>query len=984
MASARVPPPTSRPGAPTAGRSQTARFVGATVLVGFRTGASEGRRQRLMRRLGARDLRVIGAGTHVLRLARTSVPAAIAVLRRDPSVRYAEPDYIASASASAVPKDPSFGLQWGSQNTGQSIPFQDATEKLGTAGGGTPAADDRANWAWNSTQGSQGIVIGETDSGVNYNHPDLATNIWANPQGVGGCPAGTHGYNVVPSTPTCDPMDDDTEYGGHGTHVAGIMGAVGDNSAGVAGMNWRTTILPVKWLDSTGSGTTAGLISALSWLLSVKQAGVNLRVVNDSATFVGTAYSQALSNEIDVLGANNILFVTAAGNTGQNNDSSQTPRYPCNYHRANEICVTASDHNDSIPSWANYGPGTVDLAAPGVSIFSTLRNGSYGWLSGGSMASPQVAGAAALVLANNPTLSVTDVKNAILDNVDPIPGMSGLVRTGGRLDVCKAIPGCQQPALAATAQATPGSDGSSAVLNGAVSPQNTNTNFHFRYSLNSNMSGATNTGAQSAGSAGTSAPVSQNVTGLQANAKYYFQIEATNAAGTTDGAIRSFSTSLVGPAVSTQPASSLTGSSAVLDGTVNPENSPTTYRFDYSPSPDMSGASSTPPQSAGSGATGMPVSQPLAGLQPNTTYYFRIVATDAAQITSTGPVVSFVTSAPPLAATQPAQSIGPVSAVLSASVNPQNSPTSYVFEYSPNADMSGARQVPQENPLTVGSGDSPAAVSQPVSGLAPGTTYYFRVVATNEAGPVRTAEGSVLSFTTLPRATAVTLPAASVGSSSAVLSGLVNPRNSWTVYVFRYSTRADMTGATQPHGPSPAGSDGSSHLVTQAVSGLAPQRTYYFQVIAVSPAGITPGAVLAFTTAALSFRPPGPVAPTLSDRVPPGQTITSLLAHGLRVRVRASTRCSLSAVLLRPVVQKLSAHKRRTTTQRLASESRTLAGNRTLQFSITLSRSARRALAHSTRITLTLQLSAGVPGIRTPTTKQLRITLVRPTRPRRR
>ena len=124
-----------------------------------------------------------------------------------------------------------------------------------------------------------------------------------------------------------------------------------------------------------------------------------MRVVNDSATFVGTAYSQALSDEIDVLGANDILFVTAAGNTGDNNDNPSVRRYPCGYDRPNEICVTASDQNDRLPTWANYGATTVDLAAPGNNVYSTLRSGTYGYVSGGSMASPQVAGAAALILA---------------------------------------------------------------------------------------------------------------------------------------------------------------------------------------------------------------------------------------------------------------------------------------------------------------------------------------------------------------------------------------------------------------------------------------------------------------------------------------------------------------------------------------------------------------------------------------------------------
>jgi subtilisin family serine protease len=237
-------------------------------------------------------------------------------------------------------------------------------------------------------------------------------------------------------------MDDDTAYGGHGTHVGGILGAVGNNGAGVAGMNWQTTILPVKWLNSSAGGSTSGLISALQWFVAAKQAGVNVRVVNDSATFFGTEFSQALSEEIDVLGANNILFVTAAGNTGDNNDELSKRRYPCGYDRPTEICVSATDHNDLLPSWSNYGPHTVDLGAPGTSVYSTLRNGTYGYLSGGSMASPQVAGAAALILSASPTMTTTEVKADILNNVDPLPSLAGKVITGGRLDVCKALPGC--------------------------------------------------------------------------------------------------------------------------------------------------------------------------------------------------------------------------------------------------------------------------------------------------------------------------------------------------------------------------------------------------------------------------------------------------------------------------------------------------------------------------------------------------------------
>ncbi len=436
--------------------SASALYQQHVVLVGFRPGVSTARRDAIARAVGAkrakrlgppiRPVRIEGTATaqpqlsspFKLRVANMSIPAAARRLQRYREVAYAEPDYWMRASA--LPNDPSFPLQWGSSNTGQPIPTQESEEVLGNPLDGTPRADDGALKAWQISTGSRSIVIGETDSGIDYNHPDLAANIWSNPGGIGGCAAGTHGYNVLSSN--CNPMDEDTTYGGHGTHVAGIMGAVGNNGIGIAGMNWQTTILPVKWLRTAGWGETGALIEALQWLVAARQQGVNVRVVNDSDTFWGTAYSKALREEINVLDANNILLVTAAGNTGDDNDEVAVQRYPCSYDLANEICVTATNNNDVLPGWANYGPHTVDLAAPGVSIYSTLREGRYGYLSGGSMASPQVAGAAALILSVEPSLSTSALKADILENVDKLPSLAGKVITGGRLDVCRALPGC--------------------------------------------------------------------------------------------------------------------------------------------------------------------------------------------------------------------------------------------------------------------------------------------------------------------------------------------------------------------------------------------------------------------------------------------------------------------------------------------------------------------------------------------------------------
>jgi subtilisin family serine protease len=335
----------------------------------------------------------------------------------------------ALASQVVVPNDPSFGSQWGFQNTGQSV----------NGVTGTPGADVDATEAWALTTGDPSAVVVVLDSGVDLDHPDLAPNLWTNPGGVGGCAAGTHGYNVVPKVPTCDPSDDL----GHGTHVAGILGAAGNDGVGVAGVDWHATILPVKFVSALNKGPNGKLVKALDWILQIISQGVNVRVVNDSPTWGGTAFSAAVDERLEDLANAGVLFVAAAGNTKRNVDTN--PRYPCSYQAPNEVCVTATDQNDALWRKANYGVSTVDLAAPGVNIYSTLPEETYGFDSGGSMAVPMVSGAAMLALAQDPTLTVDALKARLLAAVDPLPSLTSKVRTGGRLDVCKALVGCPAP-----------------------------------------------------------------------------------------------------------------------------------------------------------------------------------------------------------------------------------------------------------------------------------------------------------------------------------------------------------------------------------------------------------------------------------------------------------------------------------------------------------------------------------------------------------
>lgn len=410
-------------------------FRDGTVLVRFGVNTTPNQRASVVASIMGKEEVVIGQDVHVLKVPEGKVQQIVEALNRRPEVKYAEPDFRQVVSGS--PNDAKFSLQWGFRNTGQIV-----NGVTGTAG-----ADEAAVAAWDVSTGSRNVVVAVLDTGINYNHEDLAANVWSNPGGINGCVAGTHGFNVL--NDTCDPMDDDTSYSGHGSHVAGIIGAVTNNAVGVAGVNWQASLLAVKWVSSNGTGYTSDLIKAMDWVIKAKNAGVNIRVANDSPTWSGTAVSQALSDEIDLLGTNDILFVAAAGNTSQNNDT--TPRYPCSYTRPNEICVAASDQDDELASFSNYGSKTVDLAAPGKNIYSTLKGStSYGYISGCSMSAAQVSGAAALILSQG-YKSVSDLKATIVNAVDLLPAFASTTRTGGRLNLCKALAGCMPTAPVNTA-----------------------------------------------------------------------------------------------------------------------------------------------------------------------------------------------------------------------------------------------------------------------------------------------------------------------------------------------------------------------------------------------------------------------------------------------------------------------------------------------------------------------------------------------------
>ncbi len=406
------------------------RAAAGEVLVKFRS-LGAGELSSIMVDYEFGDGKHIGGVRHLYRLrgGKRNLPSLIQRLSSNPQVEYVEPNYVVEAVD--IPNDALFGQLWGLQNIGQPI--------AGTPG--TSGADIDAVGAWGISTGSRANLVAVVDTGIDYTHPDLADNIWSAPAAftisIGGqaitCPAGSHGFNAI--TSTCDPMDD--HY--HGTHCSGTIGAVGNNSIGVVGVNWTTQIIGAKFLNASGSGYISDAINAIEFLVQAKSvAGANIRVVSNS--WGGGGFSQAFLDEINR--ANDMLFVFAAGNDATNNDT--TPFYPASYTAANLIAVAASDNNDRLAAFSNYGASSVHLGAPGVNILSTTPGSGYQYLSGTSMATPHVAGTAALVLSKC-SLDIPGIEKNLLDNVDPLSSLAGMTVTGGRLNAYKALSACSGP-----------------------------------------------------------------------------------------------------------------------------------------------------------------------------------------------------------------------------------------------------------------------------------------------------------------------------------------------------------------------------------------------------------------------------------------------------------------------------------------------------------------------------------------------------------
>ena len=415
----------------------------AEVLVRFKPGVSEERMEEIAASLNDRvedEIESVEGLAAIDDLDNAEAERVAEEYAALPEVEYAEPNFrietepigvsysfgFSGRSAAPLPpggpNDPLLAEQWGLVNTGQR--------------NGRAEADISAFAAWDKTQGSRKVVVAVLDSGVDYTHPDLAGNMWHRPDDMEmyrddqlGLIDDYDGFSALAEER--DPMDEN----GHGTHCAGIVGAEGDNNLGIAGVNWRVEIMPLKFMGRGGFGSTKDAIAAINYVIARKKDGVNVRVI--SASWGSTARSKALEDVIRKAGEADILFVAAAGNDGA--DADRRPHYPSGYKLPNVLAVAALDRRDELASFSNYGAKGVHVAAPGKEILSTWLGGGYEEHSGTSMATPFVAGVAGLVLSVEPNLSVKELRDRLTNTVDKLDSLKGKISSGGRVNAARAV-----------------------------------------------------------------------------------------------------------------------------------------------------------------------------------------------------------------------------------------------------------------------------------------------------------------------------------------------------------------------------------------------------------------------------------------------------------------------------------------------------------------------------------------------------------------
>lgn len=378
------------------------------------------------------ELWIIGADQ------KLAVPDLVNKYKNHPNIELIEPNYLYTID-DIIPNDPLFTKLWGLNNIGQN-----------------PEADINATAGWGIKQESASIKVAVIDTGIDWGHPDLVDNIWQNSgedaDGDGHVMEWIEGQWVFDPGDENGIDDDNNGYvddfvgwdfynndnnpyddNGHGTHVAGTIGAKGNNGIGVAGVTWNVQMAGLKFLSGRGGGRNSDAIAAVNYAVNM-----GMHISNNS--WGGGNYSTSLYNAIQNGANQNHLFIAAAGNNGFNTDI--TPIYPAAYNLDNIVSVTATDSIDNLAHFSNYGATTVDLGAPGTKILSCFPNNSYRELSGTSMATPHVTGACALLMEQYPNTPYADLKDILLSTVDPIPALTGKTLSEGRLNLCKLLGGC--------------------------------------------------------------------------------------------------------------------------------------------------------------------------------------------------------------------------------------------------------------------------------------------------------------------------------------------------------------------------------------------------------------------------------------------------------------------------------------------------------------------------------------------------------------